>query len=315
MTIHAHPGHCADMDIECLDGRVQSPQVSVILLDWSVRESFHTLEYLSRQRCDRNNFEIIWIEFYDHRPEHLESMIERNGALAIPPPIDTWIRLHHDRGQHYHKHVMYNLAVLNARGAIVCILDSDAILQTTFISTIIDQFEGREHLALHFEQIRSANTHLYPFNYPLIEEINGPGCMNARGGVPNGFQTCAKSLKEDPNLWHVYNYGACFCTRKDDFIRYGGADEHEDYMGHICGPYEMTARMVNAGIDDLLHPTHYLYHAYHPSQGGVGNYCGPNNGRGMSTTAMKIPHTGRIMPLKENPQIREARLAMPEGAD
>ena len=301
------------MEVERFDGGAQRPRVSVILLDWCVRESFHTLEYLSRQRHDRGDFEIIWIEYYDHRSEPLDRTIERNTALGIPPPIDTWICLHHDRGEHYHKHVMYNIAVLEARGPIVCILDSDAILQTTFIDAVLEAFEGREHLALHFEQIRSANTSLYPFDYPLIEEINGPGCMNATDGVPNGFKTCAKSLREDPNLWHVYNYGACFCTRKEDFIRYGGADEHEDYLGYICGAYELTARMVNAGVPDLLHPTHYLYHAYHPSQGGGDNYCGPDNGRGMSLTAMKLWETGRVMPLTENPRIRQARLAMQEG--
>ena len=41
------------------------PAVSLVLLDWSVRESFHTLEYLNHQKCDRNKYEIVWIEYYD----------------------------------------------------------------------------------------------------------------------------------------------------------------------------------------------------------------------------------------------------------
>jgi hypothetical protein len=71
----------------------------------------------------------------------------------------------------------------------------------------------------------------------------------------------------------------------------------------------MTARLINAGIQDKLHDTHFLYHVWHPNQGGDNNYSGPNNGKGMSTTAMQIPLTGRILPLVENQEIKQIRLA------
>jgi hypothetical protein len=35
---------------------------------------------------------------------------------------------------------------------------------------------------------------------------------------------------------------------------------------------------------------------------------GPNNGKGMSTTAMEIPKTGRVLPLLENSEIKKLRL-------
>jgi hypothetical protein len=70
----------------------------------------------------------------------------------------------------------------------------------------------------------------------------------------------------------------------------------------------MTARLINAGIKDILHASHYLYHVWHPNQGGDNNYMGPNDGRGMSTTAMAIPKTGRVLPLLENQQIKPLRL-------
>ena len=79
-------------------------------------------------------------------------------------------------------------------------------------------------------------------------------------------------------------------------------------MGHVCGPYEMTARLINAGLPDKLHATHYLYHVWHPNQGGTNNYSGPNNGQGMSLTAMEIPKSGRIQPLQENEDIEKLRL-------
>jgi hypothetical protein len=285
-----------------------APKISIVLLDWTVRESFHTLDYLNQQGFDRDQFEIIWIEFYSRCSEKIEQRFKICRDLGLPEPIDQWIVLHNPSDKCYHKHVMYNEGILRARGDILVILDSDAILRTDLIQTIHDEFEQQPGLALHFEQIRNFDQKYYPFSYPTIQEMNGEGCVNATNGIPNGFETCAKSLKQDWSLWNVYNYGACFCAQKEDIIKIGGADEHVDYMGHVCGPYELTARLINAGIEDKLHSDHYLFHAWHPNQGGTNNYIGPSDGKGMSTTAMKIPVTGRILPLKENEEIRKQRL-------
>ena len=284
------------------------PEVSLILLDWTVRESFHTLEYLNRQRFDRSKYEIVWVEYYDRRAPEIDAMMRRNEDLGLPPQVDTWIVMNTPRREYYHKHRMYNVGILNSSGRIVVVMDSDAIVRPTFIEQVVGEFEKAGRLALHFEQIRNFDQSFYPFNYPAMDEIIGPGCVNAVDGVPIGLAESAKSLKEDWNLWHVYNYGACLCARRDDLIMIGGADEHDDYLGHICGPYEMTARLINAGVKDKLHDSHFLYHVWHPNQGGDNNYCGPNNGKGMSTTAMEIPKSSRVLPLLENEEIRKIRM-------
>ena len=288
--------------------------MSIILLDWSVRESFHTLDYLNHQTYDRDRFEIIWIEFYGRKSDEIERRFEKCRELGLPEPVDLWIRLNESSDQCYHKHVMYNEGILRARGDILVILDSDAILRTDFIQTIHEEFERQLQLVLHFEQIRNFDQKYYPFCYPSIREMIGEGCVNADMGTPHGFETRAKSLKQDWSLWNSYNYGACFCARKEDVVMIGGADEHVDYMGHVCGPYEMTARLINAGVDDKLHSDHYLFHAWHPNQGGTNNYSGPSDGNGMSTTAMEIPKMRRILPLQENLEIKKRRLMQESSA-
>ena len=37
------------------------PKVSVILIDWGVRESFHSVHYLNRQTVNRDDYELIWV--------------------------------------------------------------------------------------------------------------------------------------------------------------------------------------------------------------------------------------------------------------
>src|SRR4051794_28932116 len=67
-----------------------APRLSIILLDWSCRDSLHALRWLNQQNVPRDSYELIWIDLYDRVPE---------AALA---QADTVVTLH-QRGL-YHKH-------------------------------------------------------------------------------------------------------------------------------------------------------------------------------------------------------------------
>ena len=116
-----------------------NPKVSLILLDWNVRESFHFLKYLSTQSVPRHQFEVILIEYYsgiskpaqDHRDQ-----------------IDSWVLLEMPEDLYYHKHLMYNAGIILSRGEICVICDSDAMARPTFIKTIIDEFEKNKNLVV-----------------------------------------------------------------------------------------------------------------------------------------------------------------------
>lgn len=288
------------------------PKISIILLDWKVRESFHTIQYLNRQDINRDAYEIIWVEFYDYVAKPLLNLIEDCKLSNLPMPIDQWLVLEYPDSFYYHKHVMYNAGILYAKGDIIVIMDSDAIVKTDFLSFIINEFNKNPDMILHIEEIRNFDHKFYPFSYPTLEEILGgsiamPYEVKVFNTTEINLGNSMISLKENPDLIHVYNYGACLCVRRDNVIAIGGADEHIDYLGHICGPYEMTFRLINAGFEDKLHPSYFIYHVYHPNQGGDNNYCGPNNGRGVSTTALAIFKEGRVLPLKENEDIKKIR--------
>ena len=278
-----------------------SPKVSLILLDWSCRESFHTLHYLNNQTVPREKYEIIWIEYYGRHPSEIEAGLRECERLGKATLIDKWIVMGMPGNVYYHKHLMYNMGILVSRGEIITICDSDAIVNPTFVESLIKSFEGDRNIVLHMDEVRNIDRRFYPFNNPSIQEIIYNGCINWKDGKTIG-------LLDREDMLHTRNYGACMSAMREDLINIGGADEHIDYLGHISGPYEMTFRLVNAGKKEIWHEAEYIYHTWHPGTDGKDNYLGPHDGKNMSTTALDIMKRGRVMPFVENAAIRTLRL-------
>jgi Glycosyl transferase family 2 len=276
-----------------------SSRVSLVLLDWSVRESFHLLHYLSKQTVPRDAFEVIIVEYYSRISEPLKKFEDQ---------VDSWIVLEMPESCYYHKHLMYNVGIAAATGDIIMIGDSDAMVKPTFIETIIRNFDQDPKIVYHLDQFRNLRRDFYPFNYPSFEEVLGEGCVNNVGGKTAGVLNT-----EDPI--HSRNYGACMCAKREDLIAIGGADMHIDYLGHICGPYDMTFRLINYGRREIWDMDEFMFHTWHPGQAGVDNYLGPHDGRHMSTTSLESLTSGRISPLAENEAIRLLRTGEAHAAD
>lgn len=274
------------------------PKVSLVLLDWSVRESFHLLHYLKNQTVARDAFEVIVVEFYSRVSDAV-------GKFA--DMIDTWVVLDMPTSCYYHKHLMYNVGIVLARGEIVMIGDSDAMAKPSFIEAIIRNFERDPAIIYHMDEFRNQRRDFYPFNYPSFEAVLGEGCFNNSNGRTTGV------LDKD-DLIHTRNYGACMCARRADLVAIGGADMHIDYVGHICGPYDMTFRLTNYGRREVWDMDEFLYHTWHPGQAGADNYMGPHDGRHMSTTALEAVTSRRVRPLLEHEAIRRLRTGAAQSA-
>ena len=98
----------------------RNPKVSLILLDWSVRESFHLLHYLARQEVPRDDFEVLVIEYYSRVSEAIRKFEDQ---------ADGWLLLEMPEDCYYHKHVMYNAGIVLARGEVCVVCDSDAMVK------------------------------------------------------------------------------------------------------------------------------------------------------------------------------------------
>lgn len=281
--------------------RTTKPVLSIVLLDWSCRESFHIFDYLSSQGLERDQFEVLWIEYYDRRSEAITTAISKSQAAGSPPPVDKWIVLDMPGNLYYHKHLMYNVGILASAGEIITFCDSDGIVSENFVASILRSFAADPNIVLHLDQVRNGERKYYPFNYPSLKEITTTGKNNVVDGKPAGLSDVTDPI-------HTRNYGACMSARRDDLIAIGGADEHVDYLGYVCGPYDMTWRLVNAGKKEIWHESEWTYHVWHPGQLGDRNYFGPHDGLHISSTALAARRSGRVLPLNENPAITELRL-------
>lgn len=268
------------------------PKVSVILIDWKARESFHSLDYLSRQTVNRADYELIWVEFYDHRPR---------GLARKADALDKWIVCGYPDNFIYHKHRLYNVGILAAEGEVCVICDSDAIFRPTFIESLVRAFEEDPESVVHLDEVRNNSSTFYPFRYPTIEEVLGAGCINWTGAASDGLAT------QDDRI-HRANYGACMAARRNDLLGVGGADEHLDYLGYICGPYDLTFRLANyQGRPERWLEDEYLYHVWHPNASGFNTeYHGGHDGAMMSLRALDAQASFRIKPFVPSPLMNRA---------
>jgi glycosyltransferase involved in cell wall biosynthesis len=264
------------------------PRVSIILIDWGVRESFHSLHYLNRQSVDRRDYELIWVEFYQREPEDLHRMV--SASPGGYPLLDKWIVLGYPGDYVYHKHRMYNVGLLAAQGDICVICDSDAVFSPIFLERLLQTFAEKPNSVVHLDEVRNTNPAFYPFNYPSIQEIVEKGSINWQGHVTLG-------LDNSPDKIHHANYGACLAAWRKDLRAIGGADEDLDYLGYVCGPYELTFRLVNYGRSEHWLTDEFLYHTWHPNQyGGNTDYQGPHDGAHLSLLALDARASRRIGP-------------------
>lgn len=265
--------------------RSGSPRVSLILLDWTVRESFHGLDWLSRQDADRDDYEVIWVELYDRAvPEAMEraDVVMTCGQKGV-----------------YHKHEGYNAGLLHAGGHVVTVCDSDAVFPPDFVTSIIAAFEvngvtdPKSLVLMHYEQ-RTKST--YPAGLSDFDELKNYEWLK---------------------LWP--NVGACMSVTKADAIRFGGFDEHRSFRGFVCGPYDLGWRLVNTGLPEVWHDERVtLWHFSHPNPpAGFGQSFSFLQWRREVTrchvkyhalTAVEAFSTGRVLPLKENVEIHSLRM-------
>ncbi|MDP1680916.1 MAG: glycosyltransferase, partial [Burkholderiales bacterium] len=256
------------------------PKVSIILLDWGCRERFHPLDWLTTQTVARDQYELIWVELYDRVvPEAMEKA--------------DWLITCNQTGM-YHKHKGYNIGLLQARGDVITVCDSDAVFPPEFVASIIESFElntreePRPLVLKHHEQ---RSNHIYPCKLEVIEDV----------------------LRYDwVELWP--NDDACVSVAKRDALGFGGFDEDESLRGYIYGPYDLGWRMVNAGLPEVWHDKVSLWHFANPHSNAKENKetwgeIAPPHNDFHARDAVEAFSTGCLLPLTMNTEVQVRRMA------
>ena len=264
-----------------------APRLSIILLDWECRERFNTLDWLLKQDAPKDQYELIWVELYDRV---VEVVLEKADVVITCNQRGT-----------YHKHIGYNIGLLQARGELICICDSDAVFPPDFVSSVFRSFRLADEgpavpLVLMHHEWRTS--FLYPDSLADTDTL------------------------KDAALWRwwplLQNAGACMTVRKADAIRFGGFDEHPSYAGYLCGPYDLGWRLVNAGWPEIWHEKSVaLWHFAHPDPIGTNGQQASLKQllekvhphiHGHALTAVEAFSVGRFQPLRENPKIWALRM-------
>ena len=264
-----------------------APRLSFILLDWGCRERFNTLDWLLKQDIPKDQYELIWVELYDRV---VDEVMEKADVVITC----------NQRGA-YHKHIGYNIGLLQAQGELVCVCDSDAVFPPGFVRSVFHSFRiEREEMAVPLVLMH------YEWRTSLL--------------YPDGLSD-TMSLK-DSARWQwwplIVNEGACMTVRRSDAIRFGGFDEHPSYIGYLCGPYDLGWRLVNAGWPEIWHDESVaLWHFAHPDPIGTNGQKASLKQlmekayphiHGHALTAVEAFSMGRFQPLLENPKIWALRM-------
>jgi len=268
-----------------LDCANRQPWLSILLTDAGLLNSHHVLYYLNRQTLPRHRYEIIWLEYYSHRPRSLESL----SSL-----LDRWIELGYSSQSPFHRHRLYNVGFLASRGKVCILLDARSIVSPGFLQAIVQFYLKKRHRVLHMDELASLDPIHFPFRYPTPEEVMATACEHSGLCLNRG------------------HWNACMSAPRADIITLGGADEHEDYQGRTGGPHELGQRLSHYyNRRTIWHPSEQVYRVWSPELNP--SVPGREDERGLACRAIVTGETGRLAPyigspLFEDPQSLEGDL-------
>lgn len=207
-------------------------KISIVMVDGGFRESFHIIDFLNDQTLPRDEYEIIWIEFYGEVREELKGKKGVNVAILGNP-----------MGTEYHSSNCFNEGIRRSRGEIVVIPDADIIVDRGFLETVWREHSGCDKLVLYFHRWNELQkSHDKARSYTL------------------------EYLKEVTILTGAPNYGGCLTTRKKWLVEINGYDEDEVFSsGFHANGWDVYTRLNNLGLHVMWHPVQKLYHPWHPS--------------------------------------------------
>ena len=205
-------------------------KISVIMIDGLFREYFHLLEALNQQTLPKENWEAIWIEFYDSIHPELQ---ERDNL--------TTVQLGNRREDVYHSSYCFNEGIRRSSGDVLVIMDADLFPTPSFLTQVDEAHRHCKNLALYF----------YRWDEP-------------ESAHDSSMSYSLDHLKRSCRLVNSMNYGGCLTIRKEWLLKVNGYEEDSAFSTLHANGADMYTRLKNKGLHIAWHPTERLFHPWHP---------------------------------------------------
>jgi GT2 family glycosyltransferase len=216
----------------------QNPKISVLLVDGSYRPHFAVIDSLKRQTFAANDYEVLWIEYYDKvKQELIEKMNARENFRVITLKENGI----------YHSSYCFNRGIMDAQGEILVILDADVLFGEDFLEKVWDEHQNNECLVM------------YVFRMDEPEQPgNSPFCLDL------------DSLKKKCQLANPSNYGGCLTVRKKWLLKINGYEKDDVFRtgGDHANGLDVHTRFKNLGMHIMWSPDLRIYHPWHPHKPG-----------------------------------------------
>ena len=219
-----------------------TPKISVVTWNGGFRESFHTVDFFANQTISFDDYEFIWVEFYEAADSTLVDKLDKyhNTKLICLNGEGQW-----------HAGRCMNAGVNASKGELVIIVDGDIAVKSDFLEKVWEKHSKQNNLVLYLRR------------WDEIKEKHLPD--KSRHSIDYLTQTC--------QLLYPENYAGCISLRRETIDLVNGYEEHPIFGGAGAVSKELYGRLRNAGLPILWHPTEKVFHPWHP--GTIPSYNNP----------------------------------------
>lgn len=206
-------------------------KISVVMVDGSFRENFHIIDSLADQTFPKEDYEVLWVEFYAAVNDSLKG---KDGMRVIT--------LGNSSDKEYHSSYCFNEGIRQSKGEVLIIPDADVMVEPTFLETVWKEHQSCDRLAMYFHRLNEPKElHDKSKSYSLAY------------------------LKSQTRATTTSNFGGCLTARKKWLMEINGYEQHAIFgTGAHANGYDVNTRLKNLGLHIMWHPTERLYHPWHP---------------------------------------------------
>lgn len=236
------------------------PKISVIMVDGSFRERYESIDFMARQGFTPEDYELIWVEYYDTIANDLQRRVDR---ACVSGRNFRAIAL--GRSGTYHSSYCFNRGIAEARGELVVIPDADVIAEPDFLEAVWEDHAVSDRLVTYYHR----------YNEPEDQRVDDIDIDHLR-------KVC--------ELTNPANHGACIAVRRKWLIEINGYEQSSIFAtGFHANDKDIYARLCSLGLMVRWNPDVRLWHPWHAMTGEVTPHYKPQRdlinwrGRTLST--------------------------------